>query len=113
MICSLRRWSYARGGRRGIPQAEHAVEPTSIEESASTEKRNRVAKLSIYARERIPHAWLVNPVLRTLEVLRLPSDRWLTVAVHHDDQRVRAEPFDAIELDLAILWSDLEPPPPT
>jgi Uma2 family endonuclease len=79
--------------------------------SPSTEKRDRVSKLSIYARERVAHAWLVNPQQRTLEVLRLTSERWLTVAVHHDDQRVRAEPFDAIELDLSVLWMDLEPTP--
>jgi Uma2 family endonuclease len=80
--------------------------------SPSTEKRDRSAKLSIYARERVPNAWLVNPVQRTVEVLRLTSGKWLTLAVHHDDQRVRAEPFDAIELDLAILWADLAPSAP-
>ncbi len=56
--------------------------------------------------------WLVNPVQRTVEVLRLASDKWLTLAVHHDDQRVRPEPFDAVELDLAVLWADLQPPDP-
>jgi len=80
--------------------------------SPATEKRDRSAKLSIYARERVPNAWLINPVQRTVEVLRLASDKWLTLAVHHDDQRVRAEPFDAIELDLAILWADLAPDAP-
>ncbi len=35
----------------------------------------------------------------------LPPDR--PRSVHQDDERVRAEPFDAIELDLAVLWSDL------
>jgi Uma2 family endonuclease len=79
--------------------------------SPSTEKRDRAAKLPIYARERVSHTWLVNPVQRTLEVLRLTSERWLTLAVHHDDHRVRAEPFDAIELDLSVLWMDLVPAP--
>lgn len=79
--------------------------------SPSTEKRDRAAKLPIYARERVSHAWLVNPAQRTLEVLRLTSERWLTLAVHHDDHRVRAEPFDAIELDLSVLWMDLVPAP--
>jgi Uma2 family endonuclease len=77
--------------------------------SPSTEKRDRAEKLEIYARERVPNAWLINPVQRTVEVLRLTSHRWLTLAVFHDDQRVHAEPFDAIELDLAMLWADLEP----
>ena len=79
--------------------------------SPSTEKQDRTAKLSIYAREDVPNAWLVNPVQRTLEVLRLTSEGWLTLAVHHDDQRVRAEPFDAVELDLGVLWADLKPEP--
>lgn len=77
--------------------------------SPSTEKLDRSAKLRIYARSKIPHAWLVNPAQRTLEVLRLTDDGWLTVAVHSDQERVRAEPFDAIELDLGLLWSELAP----
>jgi Uma2 family endonuclease len=60
----------------------------------------------------VPNEWLINPVQRTLEVLRLTPEGWLTLAVHHDDQRVRAEPFDAIELALGVLWADLEPEPP-
>lgn len=77
--------------------------------SPSTQKHDRTAKLSIYAREGVAHVWLVNATHRTLELLRLQQDGWLTVAVHHDDQRVRAEPFDAIELDLSVLWADLTP----
>jgi Uma2 family endonuclease len=80
--------------------------------SRSTEKHDRARKLAVYARAGVKHAWLVHPRLRTLEVLRLHDTRWLTVAVHSDDQRVRAEPFDAVELDLAVLWSDLPLPPP-
>ena len=78
--------------------------------SRSTEKLDRAEKLPIYASAGVRHAWLVDPRLRTLEVLRLHDEKWLTLAVHHDDVRVRAEPFDAIELDLAVLWSDLPRP---
>jgi Uma2 family endonuclease len=76
--------------------------------SKSTEKTDRARKLAIYARAGVSHAWL-----RTLEVLRLHEGRWLTLAVHCDDERVRAEPFDAIELELGVLWQDLAPEPPT
>lgn len=76
--------------------------------SPSTERLDRSRKLRIYARWGVPHAWLVHPRHRTVEVLRLHADgTWLTLAVHQDDERVRAEPFDAIELDLANLWVDL------
>jgi Uma2 family endonuclease len=76
--------------------------------SPRTSRTDRVKKLPIYARERVTHAWLVDPVERTLEVRRLEGERWLVIGEWGDDARVRAEPFDAIELDLAILWADVE-----
>lgn len=78
--------------------------------SPSTETWDRADKLPVYATAGVGHIWLINPRQRTLEVLRLHEGKWLTLAVHRDDQRVRAEPFDAIELDLAMLWADLLPP---
>jgi Uma2 family endonuclease len=76
--------------------------------SARTAKTDRVRKLPIYARERLAHVWLVGPIQRTLEVLRREGDRWVVVGAWSDDARVRAEPFDAIELDLSVLWADVE-----
>jgi Uma2 family endonuclease len=75
--------------------------------SPSTERTDRAEKLPIYASVGVGHAWLVHPRHRTVEVLRLHDGKWLTLAVHRDDQIVRAEPFDAIEIDLANLWADL------
>ncbi len=80
--------------------------------SPSTERMDRRRKLAIYRRESVPHVWLVNPLSRTLEVLELTGEHYAIVAVHAGDEKVRARPFDAIELDLAILWADVELPPP-
>jgi Uma2 family endonuclease len=74
--------------------------------SPSTEKIDRAIKLSIYARAGVGHAWLVNPLLHTLEVLRLEAGRWVNVGTYRDDEAVRAEPFDAIVLELSVLWAD-------
>lgn len=79
--------------------------------SPSTERFDRADKLAIYAAAGVGHVWLVTPRTRTLEVLRRQERQWLQVAVHRDDARVRAEPFDAVELELATLWADLAPPP--
>jgi hypothetical protein len=38
----------------------------------------------------------------------LDGPTWRILAVHRDDERVRARPFDAIELELGILWQDVE-----
>jgi Uma2 family endonuclease len=58
-----------------------------------------------YAEHGIPFAWLVDPLQQTLEVFRLIEGHWSTIAVHSGDAVVRAEPFEAIELSLSLLWS--------
>lgn len=68
--------------------------------------QRRSARLAESARERVPHAWLVDPLARTLEVLRLDSGRWVIVSAHEESEITRAEPFADVELPLADLWVD-------
>lgn len=77
--------------------------------SPGTAATDRVKKLAIYAREHVPNAWLVDPIARMLEVLRLESGRWSIVATHAGADTVRAEPFEALELDLTLLWEEPQP----
>ena len=53
------------------------------------------------------HAWPLEPIQRTLEVFQLQGQQWRTVGTWEGDGKVRAVPFDAIELDLSILWADV------
>jgi Uma2 family endonuclease len=78
--------------------------------SPSTAKLDRARKLPIYARERVGHVWLVDPLARTLEILRREGEQWLLVGVFSDDALVRGEPFEAIELALGTLWADVNVP---
>lgn len=73
--------------------------------SPSTARLDRTKKLSLYRREHVSHVWLVDPQTQTLEVLRLDGDTYRVVLTAGGDEKVRAEPFDAIELDLSILWA--------
>jgi Uma2 family endonuclease len=73
--------------------------------SPSTAQIDRARKLAIYARERVAHAWLVDPLAFTLEVYRLEGVHWLLLATHAGKEAVRAEPFDDIEIELASLWA--------
>jgi Uma2 family endonuclease len=77
--------------------------------SPSTERLDRARKLPAYARHGVGHAWLINPQARTLEVYRREGERWVLIATHADDATFRAEPFDAIELDLLRLWGEERP----
>ena len=72
--------------------------------SASTETLDRNKKLRIYARERVAHAWLLDPAKRTLEVLALGGGKWAPIGAHEGLGKVRATPFDAIEIELGTLW---------
>jgi Uma2 family endonuclease len=74
--------------------------------SPSTERLDRVHKLRIYAREGVGHAWIVNPTARTLEIFRRSQVEWTLASVHGGDEVVRAEPFQAIDLELARLWGE-------
>jgi Uma2 family endonuclease len=72
--------------------------------SPSTVGVDRVRKMRIYARESVGHLWLVDPLAKTLEVYRLQDDHWVVASTHAGSERVRAEPFDAVELDIARWW---------
>ena len=76
--------------------------------SPSTAALDPVKKLSIYARESVAHAWLVDPIARTLEVLRLENGRWTILAMYAGNEIVRAEPFVDIDIELGSLWADTE-----
>jgi Uma2 family endonuclease len=75
--------------------------------SPSSAGMDRIRKFAIYAREKVAHYWIVDPIVHTLEVLRLQDGHWVSVAGYEGDIKVRAEPFDAVELDLSRWW--LEP----
>ena len=72
--------------------------------SPSTEALDRGKKLHRYAREGVAHAWLIEPLRQTLEVLWLVSGKWDRLALHEGRVNVRVPPFDAIELELGALW---------
>jgi Uma2 family endonuclease len=73
--------------------------------SPATEAVDRTDKMVIYAREQVRHVWLVDPMIATLEVFRLLNGKtYEAVAAWRGEVKVRAEPFDAIELELAAIW---------
>lgn len=77
--------------------------------SPSTQKIDRGKKRRAYARHEVAYLWIVDPILRFVEVFRRHGDGWLLVAEHQDDDVARVPPFEAIELALGEWWLDLEP----
>ena len=90
------------------PEAYFTLAPDWVCEviSPHNERHDRARKMPVYAREGVRHAWLVDPLERSLEVLRLEAGQWNLLATHRGDEIVRAEPFQAVEVDLLGLWGE-------
>jgi len=72
--------------------------------SPSTAKTDRRRKMPLYSRERVGHVWLVHPSTRSLEIYRRRPRGWQLLAEHRGEEVIRAEPFEAVPLELGALW---------
>jgi len=74
--------------------------------SPSTEAIDRSRKMTIYAREKVSHLWLLDPRRQRLEVYGLDGGRWRALGGPVDPARpdFRAEPFEEVPLDFSNLW---------
>ena len=73
--------------------------------SPSTRRVDLQEKRPIYAREGVPHLWLLDPADRTLEAFELRNGEWVLIATAKDDEPVSVRPFDAINFSLGDLWA--------
>lgn len=83
--------------------------------SPSTAVTDRVEKLPLYARAGVPHVWLIDPLGFSLEVYRRVEEGYLLVLTTQGRATLRIPPFDAVEIELGLLWGDRYDPdaPPT
>lgn len=72
--------------------------------SPTTAKRDRVDKFQVLHRWEVPHYWLVDPLERTLVVYRWQPRGYLVALTAGAGDVVRAEPFDAVELKVSVLF---------
>jgi len=94
-----------------LPQNHiYAISPDWVCEvlSHSTARIDRAKKLPIHARGGVAYAWIVDVEGQYLEVKRRADDSWLDVTTFGGEEKVRAEPFEAIEMDMTLVWG---PPP--
>jgi Uma2 family endonuclease len=73
--------------------------------SPSTASVDRGRKMPVYQREGVSSAWIIDPRKCTLEVFHLGHGGWQLAACHVGNTVVRAEPYEAVPLDLGLLWS--------
>jgi Uma2 family endonuclease len=87
-----------------------AVRPDWICEiiSESNAAHDRVVKMRAYHQAQVPHSWLLDPLERTLLVMRHAEGGYLNVMAATADERVRPEPFQSVEFLVASFFDDLD-----
>ena len=71
--------------------------------------KDRVEKLQTYFAAGVPHYWLVDPLEGTLEIYRRTDLAYALVQSAHRGQRLKPEPFDALEFSVdELLGGDPE-----
>jgi Uma2 family endonuclease len=72
--------------------------------SPSTRGHDQLIKRRFYARVGVSYLWFIDPDTQTLSVCTLREGQWLEVGVYGRDERIRPEPFEAVEFNLADWW---------
>ncbi len=74
--------------------------------SPSTARYDKISKLKIYAENKAPYYWIVDPLNRILEVLILDGKNYQGDLLFEKDDLVKAPPFEDLEFNLGELWAD-------
>ena len=73
---------------------------------ARDRRHDTIRKLRRYHEAGVPHYWLLDPETGTLNVFRHELQGYLSVLIADRGQRVRAEPFEALEVQVGVLLGD-------
>ena len=76
--------------------------------SSSNPTRDLIEKMAIYHAAGVHHYWILDPTLRFLLVYRHSPDGYIAVLSARAGMVVRAEPFEALELRVGLLFGDEE-----
>ncbi|MGD0694897.1 MAG: Uma2 family endonuclease [Terriglobia bacterium] len=72
--------------------------------SPSTARHDRATKLRIYAEAAVPNVWYLDPVVKTVELLKLQGKKYIVDSVLAGDQVLKSELFPGWELPLERLF---------
>jgi Uma2 family endonuclease len=74
--------------------------------SPGNARNDKVKKFRTYHRCQVPHYWILDPMEEILHVYRWAEPGYITVVTVERGERIRAEPFEAVEIDLDELFGD-------
>lgn len=74
--------------------------------SPGSRHRDRVKKLKIYAKHGVPEYWIIDPVTRTLEQLRLCDGRYEIHELFEEEDLVASDKLPCISFAIGDLFKD-------
>lgn len=78
--------------------------------SPSSDQMDREDKFSLYEEHGVPNYWIIDPTARSFEAFRLENGKYVLAISGRDAEVVHASPFEALDLPLENLWTDLGHP---
>ncbi len=101
-------WRRERMARRpaGYPIQLRPDWVCEIISDGDARRRDGVQKLRIYAEHDVPHYWLLDTERETLTVMVLRQGRYEELCTATKADKLRAPPFDLVELHVGILFGE-------
>jgi Uma2 family endonuclease len=99
--------------RRGLIRVPPDIAVEVVSPAPRDGRRDRVEKVDDYAGFGVRYYWIVDPELRSIEVLELGADGRYTRALGAVAGRITAVPgCDGLVLDVDDLWLEMDRLPP-
>lgn len=76
--------------------------------SPSNATNDLVKKKRVYHHAQVPHYWIIDPMGESLTVHRFSPDGYVEILSALRGEKVRAEPFAAVEIQVGVFFGDDE-----